>query len=164
MIKKLQLTNVGPAPSLELEFADRLNIITGDNGLGKSFLLDMAWWALTRTWPAEVNPKLTMGLKAFPGSDNKAEIIAHFKGRMNIDDIVARYGYHWQSQQWIPATVSPVGETLHPNPQDTSRLVIYAMADGSFAVWDRARNFKSYNSNDLSGGNEVDYSLLGPRE
>jgi recombinational DNA repair ATPase RecF len=27
-----------------------MNFLVGDNGLGKSFLLDAAWWALTRTW------------------------------------------------------------------------------------------------------------------
>ncbi len=29
---------------------DRLNIFTGDHGLDKSFVLDLAWWALTETW------------------------------------------------------------------------------------------------------------------
>ena len=56
MLKELKLSHVGPAPSMELEFGERLNLITGDNGLGKSFLLDIAWWALTRRWPAEINP------------------------------------------------------------------------------------------------------------
>jgi predicted ATPase len=36
----LHLKNVGPAPEMKLEFAPRLNVITGDNGLGKSFILD----------------------------------------------------------------------------------------------------------------------------
>lgn len=36
--------NVGPAPEMEVELAPRLNLITGDNGLGKSFLLDVAFW------------------------------------------------------------------------------------------------------------------------
>ena len=40
---------------MEVEFAPRVNLITGDNGLGKSFLLDSAWWVLTGAWPAEVN-------------------------------------------------------------------------------------------------------------
>ena len=31
-------------PLMEMELAPRLNLITGDNGLGKSFLLDVAWW------------------------------------------------------------------------------------------------------------------------
>lgn len=29
MLKHLKITNTGPAPELELDFADRLNIITG---------------------------------------------------------------------------------------------------------------------------------------
>lgn len=50
MLDSLQLQNVGPAPQMRMEFAPRLNLITGDNGLGKSFLLDVAWWALTRSF------------------------------------------------------------------------------------------------------------------
>ena len=40
MLEYLKLENVGPAPRMEIEFAPRVNLITGDNGLGKSFLLD----------------------------------------------------------------------------------------------------------------------------
>ena len=47
MLKSLELRDVGPADHLEIDFAPRVNLITGDNGLGKSFLLDVAWWALT---------------------------------------------------------------------------------------------------------------------
>ena len=54
MIDTLKTVNVGPAPTLSLVFGQRLNLLTGDNGLGKSFLLDIAWWALTRRWPAEI--------------------------------------------------------------------------------------------------------------
>ena len=52
MLKYLKLKSVGPASELELEPGPRINLLTGDNGLGKSFLLDIAWWALTRTWSA----------------------------------------------------------------------------------------------------------------
>jgi recombinational DNA repair ATPase RecF len=55
MLEKLHLKNVGPAPELEMEFAPRLNIITGDNGLGKSFILDVAWFALTGNWLSQSN-------------------------------------------------------------------------------------------------------------
>lgn len=37
MLKQLKLSNVGPAATMELKFGPRLNLITGDNGLGKSF-------------------------------------------------------------------------------------------------------------------------------
>lgn len=46
----LELSNVGPASHLCIEPASRLNIISGDNGLGKTFLMDCAWWALTGIW------------------------------------------------------------------------------------------------------------------
>ena len=42
MLKSLTINNVGPAPELSLDFGKRLNLLTGDNGLGKSFLLDIA--------------------------------------------------------------------------------------------------------------------------
>ncbi len=45
MLKSLKLSGVGPAPEMEIEFAPRINVLTGDNGLGKSFLLDVAFWA-----------------------------------------------------------------------------------------------------------------------
>lgn len=52
MLKNLRLRNIGPAPELSMALGPRLNVVTGDNGLGKTLLLDAAWWALTRTWPA----------------------------------------------------------------------------------------------------------------
>jgi len=71
MLKTLTLENVGPASYMQWDFKDRLNILTGDNGLGKSFLLDVIWWSLTRTWPAEVNPLLTAGKKALDQPTSK---------------------------------------------------------------------------------------------
>ena len=64
MLERLELENVGPAPDMVLDLQPRLNLITGDNGLGKSFLLDAAWWALTRRWPRDLNPRLTSGYAA----------------------------------------------------------------------------------------------------
>ena len=43
-----QTCPVEEAAAQYLLLAPRLNLITGDNGLGKSSLLDIAWWALTR--------------------------------------------------------------------------------------------------------------------
>ena len=75
MITHLGISNVGPARSMSLNFGPRLNLFTGDNGLGKSFLLDIIWWAMTRHWPAELNPKLTAGKMALPtDKTRKAEI------------------------------------------------------------------------------------------
>lgn len=130
MIKHLKMSNVGPAPTMELEFGKRLNLLTGDNGLGKSFLLDIAWWAMTRKWPAELNPKLTSGKVALPIDKKQgAEIDFSFSGVSKTKGYTSTFeprGQSWTVQQGRPA-----------NPG----LVFYALADGSFAVWDPARNY-----------------------
>lgn len=129
MLNHLKLKNVGPAPSMELSFGQRLNLITGDNGLGKSFLLDIAWWAMTRKWPSEINPRLTSGKRALPSSEKQATIGFAFAGKSRLEDYVSNY---------LPREEAWTGRPGRPaNPG----LVFYAMADGSFAVWDPARNY-----------------------
>ncbi|MCF4114191.1 MULTISPECIES: AAA family ATPase [Dethiosulfovibrio] len=130
MIKKISMKNIGPSPSMELEFGERLNLITGDNGLGKSFLLDIAWWAMTRSWPGEVNPKLSIGKIALPTIKKEtATIRCSFSGRTN--DVQTSFEYDAKSESWRV----PRGRPGMPG------LVFYAMVDGSFAVWDPARNY-----------------------
>lgn len=81
MLKRLELENVGPAPRMELNLAPRLNLVTGDNGLGKSFLLDVAWWALTRKWPHDLNPRLMSGYQARPHRCQQTRLVAvHCRG------------------------------------------------------------------------------------
>ncbi len=50
MLRSLHLKDVGPAARFDLDLGERLNVLTGDNGLGKSFVLDVAWWALAGSW------------------------------------------------------------------------------------------------------------------
>jgi AAA domain, putative AbiEii toxin, Type IV TA system len=50
LLKRIDLHEVGPSKLMEVNFAPRLNFLTGDNGLGKTFILDVAWWALTGRW------------------------------------------------------------------------------------------------------------------
>lgn len=137
MLRHLKLTNIGPADT-ELAFGKRLNLITGDNGLGKSFLLDIAWWAMTRTWPAEVNPNLTAGRMALPTNKRtKAELAFSFTGVTRTKD--SAIAFDSERQTW---TIAP-GRPANPG------LVFYAMADGSFAVWDPARNYWKASADEL---------------
>jgi len=129
MFKELKLTNVGPASGMELEFGKRLNLITGDNGLGKSFLLDIMWWSLTRKWPAEINPRMNVGKKVLPQSKGDASITFLFSGKKKDEEYVSRFQRREQSWTGRP------GRPANPG------LVLYAMTDGSFAVWDPARNY-----------------------
>lgn len=124
MLRKLLLHNVGPNGEIGLDpVAPRLNLVTGDNGLGKSFILETAWWSLTRTWHGE---------PAVPGAPD-AKITHHFD---NDSGKVTRSASTWipKGQYWKRKPGRP------PNPG----LVIYARVDGSFSVWDPARNYRLY--------------------
>ncbi|MBT9586996.1 ATP-binding protein [bacterium] len=123
MLKCLALAGVGPAKFLEIDFSSRLNLITGDNGLGKSFLLDVAWWALTRTWAREV-------ILPPPGTDSPS-IEAKFSSKVKAQHDL-RVTFDRQSQKWsAPRRGRP------PIPG----LVIYTQVDGGFSCWDPARNY-----------------------
>jgi hypothetical protein len=151
MLKHLQLSNVGPASSLDLEFAPRLNLITGDNGLGKSFLLDIAWWAMTRRWPAEINPRLTSGRRALPSGAKPATIGFSFASKSKTEGYVSEY--RPRAQAW----------TGRPGRPANPGLVFYAMSDGSFAVWDPARNYWQ-TQNDVDVQERVPAYVFNPTE
>lgn len=130
MLEYLRLENVGPAPSMEMELAPRLNLLTGDNGLGKSFLLDVAWWALTRRWPQDLNGNLTSGYRALPREVTKPAKIG-FRILSKTKPVEYTSKYSPEDQSWI----GKAGRPANPG------LVIYAHADGGFSVWDPARNY-----------------------
>lgn len=121
MLQRLALHHVGPAEHLEVEFSPRINLVTGDNGLGKSFLLDLAWWALTRTWahyPARPDPGDDAPTIAFTLAGDGAQSIDHTST------------FDWTDQAWQ----APASLLTSPG------MVLYAQVDGSFSVWDPARN------------------------
>jgi hypothetical protein len=115
---------------MELELAPRLNLITGDNGLGKSFLLDVAWWALTRKWPQDLNANLTSGYAARP-TDVTQKATIELEVESKSGNVTYESPYVADEQAWK----GKAGRPWNPG------LVIYALADGGFAVWDPARNY-----------------------
>lgn len=121
MLNYLKLVNTGPAPVMEFEPMFRTNLITGDNGLGKSFLLDTAWWALTRTW---IHGQARPTDPARP-----AEIAFEFDSR------VKKLEYASKFERSLQAWIGKAGRPANPG------LVIYAQIDGGFSVWDPARNY-----------------------
>lgn len=123
MLEILSLRNLGPAPELDFEFGERLNLITGDNGVGKTFMLDVAWWALTRCW-AE-------GRVIHPGPGiNEASIRYHVHGKGGPNSEV-KCDYQRDKLDW---SALPVRRPPSPG------LVIYARIDGGFSLWDPERN------------------------
>ncbi len=118
----LELIGLGPADKFVLEPADRLTLITGDNGLGKTFLLECCWWALTGTWagrPALSNPGPPRG---------KTEITFAIKGKAAKPERKT-ISFDWKTLEWP----TPKNRPTIPG------LIVYARVDGSFAVWDPAK-------------------------
>lgn len=121
MLESIHLKNVGPAAEMKMDLAPRLNLITGDNGLGKSFLLDVAWWALTRTWAREpVIPK--------PGT--KA-LVSYKYTKKNPPSHAYTSMYEPDKARW----------TMKQSRPSIPGLILYAQVDGGFSVWDPARNY-----------------------
>jgi AAA domain, putative AbiEii toxin, Type IV TA system/AAA domain len=147
MLKELHLQQVGPSDHFNVEFTSRLNIFTGDNGLGKSFLLDIAWWVLTSNW-------VEQAAYAQQGKDKHPQITGLVSSVQG--EIKSEYQslFDFSSQQWRNLRSSSVGE-ISPtgrerNHQAVSEVVIYVRVDGGFSVYDPVRkrdnayNFTSY--------------------
>lgn len=122
-LSKIELVNVGPCDHVEMVLSPRLNIITGDNGLGKTFLMDCAWWALTNTWTGnEARPKYAEGSK-------RASISYAIAGKTKLSK-EHKVLYDNKNLTW-------------KRTADTATipgLIIYALVDGSYAVWDPSKN------------------------
>jgi hypothetical protein len=134
-IEKLKLKGVGPAPAMQFEFGPRLNLFTGDNGLGKTFLLDVVWWALTRTWAG--NPALPLSQEG----TSKIE----FSQRDTSDIISIKTVFDASVQTWKFSKERPI----------KPGLVIYARVDGGFSVWDPARNRRRPQVSEQSTDEEI---------
>ena len=118
----IRMRGVGPAKKFALEFGERLTLIAGDNGLGKSFLLDTAWWALTGTWA---------GRPAHPITDRKnpAPTIEYAMQDASGRSVHGRSRFDWRTHSWIE----------RKNRPSIAAVSIYARVDGSFAIADEVR-------------------------
>jgi len=127
----LETRGLGPANTFILEPASRLSLITGDNGLGKSFLLEVAWWALTDVWA---------GRPSYPEQTRRSarvEITFAIKGELS-EPQKRTIAFDWKTSSWPPTKKRPT----------IPGLIVYARVDGSFSVWDPARQNLTSSSDD----------------
>jgi hypothetical protein len=122
-IGSLDLYNVGPAERMHFDFAPRLNLLTGDNGLGKSFVLDVLWWLLTETWAGDrAWPHRKVGpLDSWP---TIRAVINHSDGAYDH----AGGLYNSRTQAWNRDGRPPY---LRP-----PLLALYVRVNGAIAMWD----------------------------
>ncbi|MEA5487553.1 MULTISPECIES: AAA family ATPase [Pseudanabaena] len=121
MLINLNLKGIGSVSgNLDIDFGERLNILTGDNGLGKSFLLDVIWFALTDNW---------VGLPALPNFDQKDPPYIHFQASNGEkgESVFLFDKQKWQDFQ---------------RPQE-DEIVIYSRINGGFSIFDPLRKFNS---------------------
>ena len=126
MLERLEFKHLGPSPALELRLGERLNLLTGDNGLGKTFVLDAAWWALTRNWPEG------RALLPDPNDPGKPQIGYHVHGVGGANKFCwCDFDYGAEPPEWkLPHRRPPI-----------PGLIVYARVDGGFSIWDPARNY-----------------------
>lgn len=122
---QLTLVNVGPAQRFRYEPTSRLNLVTGDNSLGKTFLLECAWWALTGEW---IDRVAAPSANASRGSTK----IEFELATGTAASVKGKATYDWDRHSW-----KDTRRNTHPG------LAIYARFDGSFAVWDPERRGQS---------------------
>lgn len=125
-ISRIMTTGVGPARRFDVPLKPRLNLLIGDNSLGKTFVLEVLWWALTGAW---TDPKQQARPPARPRNGRGAQsasILAQAGGR------TLQGAYDPAKERWKKKGT----RALAPG------LTVYARADGSFSVWDPIRNAK----------------------
>ena len=124
MLKRIATHDVEPVDLDVAPLAPRLNLLAGDNGLGKTFLLDLAWWALSTQWD---------GHQAIPRrSDKSAPTIRYWVGSSPVEAHFDFQGQWWQ-KDW------PTGREL--DLVFGRELALYGRADGGFLVQDSLRHF-----------------------
>jgi hypothetical protein len=130
MLSNLSLEHIGPAARMDAHFGSRLNLFTGDNGLGKTFLLDWAWRVLTGTW---VENREIIPLRTDNGTPSVCSSIRGMNGK---NDSI-NFNYNFKEQSW----------THTITPPSHSGLVIYARMNQGFSVWDPTKRITYENFN-----------------
>lgn len=122
----LELSDVGPSEKLSMDLGERLTLIAGDNGLGKSFILDVVWWAITGNW---------FGRPALPFDalrNVRRDVTPTIKYKIGMDEargVTVKGCFDRHTHSWVVNNERP----------RLSSLCIFVRVDGSFAVADEMR-------------------------
>lgn len=124
MLRRLTIDHVGPTDHLEADFGSRLNILTGDNSLGKSFLLDVVYRCVAYLWFRNRLP--------IPTRLNSAVPEIAFTATTGSKNLEVSMQYHRESQWWSLGWMSD-----HPFPTGFMPfgIGIYLRPSGDVSIW-----------------------------
>lgn len=118
-IASLRTNGIGPAREYALEFGRRLTILGGDNGLGKTLLLDLAWWAVTGNWANTPVTPSTLG-----GQSGDPTVMFSFADNSGNACLTTTMQFDDKKQEW---------QTLS-GYYPVNAVCAYATSGGGFAV------------------------------
>lgn len=139
LLTRIQVQNVGPARSMEIDIAPRLNLFLGDNSAGKTFALEILWWALTGTWTSRLS-------RPRPFTNGKRQ-----RDATQVPSITVVAGERRGQSVYDPAREHWSRPFRTPPARG---VAVYARVDGGFSIWDPVRNAKPRDAGeiDLSEG------------
>jgi hypothetical protein len=138
MLKRLHLENVGPASVMDVEFADRLNVFTGDNGLGKTFLLDAAWYFL-----GDPNQRFAPKPKQSRSASPKFEYEIPHSNAGNMNDATHRFEFEPRKQMWLSNDEQKFPIVMLSDLPETV-LGVYVKTDNNFSIVDSLRTISTF--------------------
>jgi hypothetical protein len=121
MIEWIETSGIGPSKMARVDFSPRLNVLRGESGCGKSFILDQIWWAITGSHIAETAWPLFCDTPGFPKIDASLA-----DGRL----VGLWVNGEWSTaqQRWRRMGVDRGAEAEH--------VAVYIRSDGLYGFWE----------------------------
>ena len=123
MLSRIEIENIGPADELGISPGPGTTLLTGENGRGRTLILDAAWRALTGVWPSETNHSLGTGYRSVP--------MQHAKGAQINAVLTDQQGKEETFRAHYPA-----GKAEWRGPQHRGRRsLVYAHGNDAISAW-----------------------------
>ncbi len=132
MIHSARASYLLPFNTFDLQFGSRLNLITGNNGLGKTYLLQLLWQELS----GELT-KQSSWVSQECTEETQFELVKELPSTFKLQYF--KYVYESSSQYWRP--VSPMAsEFPHSDQVAPIGPAIYIRSNGCFSAFDLPRH------------------------
>ncbi|MCL2824558.1 MAG: AAA family ATPase [Polyangiaceae bacterium] len=133
MLERISIKHIPPFDDAEMDVAPRLNLITGDNGLGKTLLLDCVFFALTRSWPTTFDG---IGVVPKSGDATIAWTMRDGAAAVSLDS-----HYRLGTASWLTPEAAAKTDFKPEDTPEAQTIVMYQRVDGGVSIMDPLRSF-----------------------